>query len=99
MKLAVAWISCACHAMLLQLTCCLSCHCVPAAEADGLRVQWGKNELEEKSKPKWLVFVELVRACLTWLLLVLNLPSSIAVAPHQQDEQHWHSSIKAPSTM
>jgi hypothetical protein len=35
-----------------------------SAEADELRLQWGKNELEEKSKPKWLVFVELVSA---WL--------------------------------
>jgi hypothetical protein len=40
--------------------------CFPA-EADELRLQWGKNELEEKSKPKWLVFVELVRAWLQQL--------------------------------
>ena len=33
-----------------------------SAEADELRVQWGKNELEEKSTPKWLIFIKLVRS-------------------------------------
>jgi hypothetical protein len=39
------------------------------AEADELRLKWGKNELEEKSKPKCLVFVELVGA---WMLQLLS---------------------------
>jgi hypothetical protein len=31
------------------------------AEAEGLLAIHGRNELEEKSTPKWLVFVRLVR--------------------------------------
>lgn len=56
-------------AVLVSRTCCCPCCDVSAAEADELRVQWGKNELEEKSKPKWLVFVELVCTCLARLML------------------------------
>lgn len=32
--------------------------CPHVAEADELRAKWGKNELEEKSVPKWLIFVK-----------------------------------------
>jgi hypothetical protein len=35
------------------------------AEADQLRLEWGKNELEEKSTPKWLIFIKLVRSALS----------------------------------
>ena len=31
------------------------------AEAAELLIKWGRNELEEKSKPKWKLFVEQVR--------------------------------------
>jgi hypothetical protein len=34
----------------------------PFAEADELRVQWGWNELEEKSTPKWVTYLHMVRA-------------------------------------
>lgn len=31
------------------------------AEAEALMLEWGRNELEEKSTPKWLVFLKMVR--------------------------------------
>lgn len=36
---------------------------VPTPEADELRLKWGPNELEEKSTPKWLVYLNMVRMC------------------------------------
>ncbi|WIA12441.1 hypothetical protein OEZ85_012477 [Tetradesmus obliquus] len=51
-------------------------HGLTTAEADELRVQWGKNELEEKSKPKWLVFVELLYGpmpCVIWVAFIIEM--------------------------
>jgi hypothetical protein len=28
------------------------------AEAEALLLEWGKNELQEKSVPKWLVYIQ-----------------------------------------
>jgi hypothetical protein len=33
----------------------------PPAEAEALLREWGRNELEEKSTPKWLIFLKMVR--------------------------------------
>ena len=32
-------------------------------EAEALLVKFGKNELEDKQKPKWLIFIEQVNLC------------------------------------
>lgn len=41
------------------------CPPLPAApqstEAEALLQEWGRNELEEKSTPKWLIFLKMVR--------------------------------------
>lgn len=45
-------------------------------EAEGLQHQWGKNELEEKTKPKWLVFLELLYApmpIMIWVAFVIEM--------------------------
>jgi hypothetical protein len=34
----------------------------PCAEAAALLAEWGRNELEEKKVPKWLIFLKMVRA-------------------------------------
>ena len=39
------------------------------AEAEALLAEWGRNELEEKSTPKWLIFLKMVRThALRWCL-------------------------------
>lgn len=37
-----------------------SCPLLPTAEAEQLLLQWGQNGLEEKVKPGWLIFLELM---------------------------------------
>ena len=46
----------------------LTTNALPAApppltptEAAALLAEWGRNELEEKSTPKWLIFLKMVR--------------------------------------
>lgn len=45
-----------------------SCHLLWLAEAEELTKVHGLNELEEKSIPKWLIFVKIVRSrpCGCW---------------------------------
>lgn len=45
------------------------------AEADALLAKWGKNELEEKSKPKWKILLEQFTApmpCMIWVAIIVE---------------------------
>lgn len=42
------------------------------AEAEALLLQWGRNELEEKSKPKWKLLAEQARCSETSHAALLN---------------------------
>lgn len=53
----------------------------PSAEADRLLQQWGRNELEEKSTPKWLIFLKMVRFLAAPPLLPLPSDRTAASAP------------------
>ena len=55
--------------------CMTPCVCVCVAEAEELLKTWGRNELEEKSVPSWLIFLQQLYApmpIMIWVAIIIE---------------------------
>ena len=59
----------------MLLTAALPCVCVCVAEAEELLKTWGRNELEEKNVPSWLIFLQQLYApmpIMIWVAIIIE---------------------------